>query len=337
MGVALAFVLLEGGLRLYSRITPNADVEFVRYARLMKKTAAGSATSFRHAAGARARLMGVDVAIDARGFRDEPKNGDVQIALLGDSITFGWGVRYGERFSEILEDEWSKALGRSVELVNTGHGNYNTAQESAMLEEAFAHERIHGVLQVWYVNDAEVTPPHRDLPWYGRFQTAVFFWAKTDLLKRRAGARSTYVDYYRDLYQPSAPGFPAFESALRDVGSWTRARGVPWVFVVLPEFHSFEPGPFDEVYRRVAQLAEDSGAIVVDATSRFRETDPASIRVAYNDVHPNAKGHAMIAAAIRQAIDPTLFGERPAEGQAIDPTLSGERPANGRPAGEGTP
>ena len=120
LGLVLALGLVEGGLRLYSWVTPNADVEFVRYARLMKKSAAHSATSFRHLPGARARLMGVDVAIDSRGFRDEPKDAEVRIALLGDSITFGWGVRYGERFSEILEDEWSKALGRSVDLINTG-------------------------------------------------------------------------------------------------------------------------------------------------------------------------------------------------------------------------
>jgi hypothetical protein len=256
--VGLALALLEGGLRLYSALRPNADVEFVRYARLMKKSAPGSATSFRHLPGAHARLMGVDVAIDRRGFRDEPKDAAVRIALLGDSITFGWGVPYGERFSEILEDEWSKDLGRSVDLINTGHGNYNAAQERAMLEEAFADETVDAVLQVWYVNDAEPTPPHRELPWYERFHTAVFVWAKADLLRRRLGARGTYVDYYLDLYRPDAPGLRAFEGALGGVGAWSRARGVPWVFVVLPEFHSFAPGPFDEVYRRVGDLAPSS-------------------------------------------------------------------------------
>ncbi|MFN8176714.1 MAG: SGNH/GDSL hydrolase family protein [bacterium] len=308
VGLGLAFALLEGGLRLYSRITPNADVEFVRYAQLMKKAAPGSATSFRHAPRAHARLMGVDVAIDGRGYRDVPQSAAVRVALIGDSITFGWGVPYGKRFSEILENDWSKDLGRSVDLINTGHGNYNSAQERALLVENFADERIDGVIQVWYVNDAEPTPPHRDLPWYGRFQTAVFFWAKTDLLRRRAGERATYVDYYRGLYRPGAAGLAGFDDALRGVGEWTRAHGVPWVFVVLPEFHGFgRGGPFDAIYREVSRKAQDEGAIVVDATAAFLDVDPASIRVAYNDVHPNAKGHAIIADAIRHAIDPRIF------------------------------
>jgi len=39
-----------------------------------------------------------------------------RIALLGDSITFGWGVAYGDRFSERQERIWSEAAGVPVEL-----------------------------------------------------------------------------------------------------------------------------------------------------------------------------------------------------------------------------
>lgn len=312
-GLVFALVLVEGGLRVYTRLVPNADVEFVRYARLMKAAAPGSGAGFRHAPNARVRLMGVDVATDARGFRDEPRPDaagpdGVRLALLGDSVTFGWGVSYGERFSELLESRWSDRLGRPVELVNTGHGNYNAVQERAVLEESFAEERIAGVVQVWYINDAEPTPPHKDLPWWGHSRTAIFAWAKGDLLRRRLGARADFTDYYRDLYADDAPGFAAFREALRGVGEWTAARGLPWVFVVLPEFHGFAPdGPFAGVYARVAREARDAGAIVVDAVPAFAGEDPAAVRVAYNDVHPNAHGHAVIAEAVDRAVDPVLF------------------------------
>jgi lysophospholipase L1-like esterase len=312
--LVLALGLVEVGLRAYSRLVPNADVEFVRYARLMKRSTPGAATSFRHAPNARVRLMGVDVRTDARGFRDEPPPVPpaVRLGLLGDSITFGWGVAYGERFSELLEERWSRALGRPVELVNTGHGNYNTAQERALLEEALATEGLNVVLQVWYVNDAEPTPPHRGLPWYGRFRSAVFLWAKTDLLRRRAGTRSTYVDYYRDLYRPEAAGLAELREALEGIGAWTRARGLPWVFVILPEFHDFAPdGPFEAVYALVAREAREAGAQVVDVTGAFRDTDPKSVWVAYNDVHPNARGHAIIADAIALAVDPARLAGGP--------------------------
>ena len=66
-------------------------------------------------------------------------------------------------------------------------------------------------------------------------------------------------------------------------------------------------GPFEEVYERVADLTRAAGATVVSAVPAFRSVDPATIRVAVNDVHPNARGHAIIARAIREAVDPAAF------------------------------
>jgi lysophospholipase L1-like esterase len=265
--------------------------------------------SFRHAPGRRHRLVGVDVHIDSRGFRDvevDPSGAPAtSVVLLGDSVTFGWGVEYGERFSEILEREWS-ADGRHVELVNTGHGNWNTAQESAALEELFAASSPDGILQVWYINDAEPTPQHREPPWYARFHLSIFAWSKVDLVQRRLGTRPTYADYYRGLYASDAPGFGSFRDALARTGAWARARGVPWVFVVLPEFHEF-PGPFAEVFTQVRSAATEAGATVVDVTGSFDGVDPSTIWVARNDVHPNARGHALIARAIRDGLAPDCF------------------------------
>jgi lysophospholipase L1-like esterase len=304
---AVTLVLLEAALRVYSRITPNADVEFVRYANAMKAAAPGSGMRFRHAPGSRHRLFGVDVSIDSRGFRDvEPGRGEdaARVVLLGDSVTFGWGVPYGERFSEILERDWSTRA--PVELINTGHGNWNTAQECAALRELFAESPPDGVLQVWYINDAEPTPDHRDAPWYARFHLAVFAWSKLDLLERRLGARPSYQDYYRGLYADGAPGLAAFEGALADTGAWAAARGIPWVFVLLPEFHEF-PGPFAGVYVRVRSAAAAAGAAVVDLTDAFDGVDPSTTWVARNDVHPNSKGHALIARGILDRLDSGWF------------------------------
>jgi lysophospholipase L1-like esterase len=314
LAVVLCLALLEVGLRVYCSLQPNADVEFYRYAKLMKASAPGSRVSFRHTPGSRLELFGVDVSINSLGFRDvelvTPKPpGTTRLFLLGDSITFGWGVPYGERFSEILEREWSAATGRPFELVNTGHGNYNTAQEYALLVEELSHEACDGLLQVWYINDAEPTPPHRVAPWYTRFYTAIFLWAKKDLLKRRVGSRETYVDYYCDLYTKGAPGRSAFTAALTGTGTWARERGVPWVFVVLPEFHDFDPGgPFAEVYAIVKREAAEAGAIVVDSVPAFANLEPSTLWVAPNDVHPNAAGHAVIARAILESVSPELFG-----------------------------
>jgi lysophospholipase L1-like esterase len=316
--VVICLVGLEVGLRVYCLIKPNADVEFFRYASLMKANVNGSRVVFMHQPNMSLRLMGVDVQTNSRGFRDveyaaQKGPGTKRIGLIGDSVTFGWGVPYGQRFSEIIESRWNAPGSAPVEVINTGHGNYNTTQESAMLEDYLSADDLDGVIQVWYINDAEPLPTHRDAPWYSHFYTSIFYWSKYDLVVRRAGNRKNYVDYYRDLYVEGSPGGPDFKQALQRTGDWTRRHNVPWVFVVLPEFHNFdEHNPFSNVYEEVKRTAAQAGAVVVDVTGDFRGQDPSSIWVAYNDVHPNAKGHAIIAEGILKQVDPKVFLRQPA-------------------------
>ena len=43
--------------------------------------------------------------------------------MLGDSLTFGWGVEQDESYEYLLEGMLSET--RPTEMINTGHGNYN--------------------------------------------------------------------------------------------------------------------------------------------------------------------------------------------------------------------
>jgi lysophospholipase L1-like esterase len=313
LALLIALAGLEIGLRIYCAIKPNADVEFFRYANLMKASAPDSQVVFMHQPLTKLRLMGVDVEINSRGFRDvehplQKPAGTNRIALLGDSITFGWGVPYGQRFSELIARRWNEPAPGKFELICTGHGNYNSRQEYSILKDYLANDQLDGVIQFWYINDAEPLPHHRDAPWYSHFYTAIFVWSKTDLLERRLGGRQNYVDYYRGLYQEGAPGLADFKLALAETGAWTRERKIPWVFVVMPEFHQFgDDNPFVDVYDYAKRAAADAGAIVVDVTGDFKGEDPRTIWVAPNDVHPNAKGHAIIADAIVKKLDPSVF------------------------------
>lgn len=313
LAVAIALAGLELGLRIYCAVKPNADVEFFRYANLMKASNPDLHVGFMHQPNTKLRLMGVDVEINSRGFRDvehpqQKAPGTTRLALLGDSVTFGWGVPYGQRYSELIAQRWNEASPNKFELICTGHGNYNSRQEYSILSDYLANDNLDGVIQFWYINDAEPLPHHRDAPWYSHFYTAIFFWSKADLLQRRLGGRQNYVDYYRGLYEDGAPGLTDFKQALAQTGAWTSERKIPWVFVVMPEFHDFsDGGPFAGVYEYAKKAAADAGAIVIDVTPDFKGQDPRTIWVAPNDVHPNAKGHAIVADAVARKLDPSLF------------------------------
>ena len=141
------------------------------------------------------KLMGVDVAINSREARDvehpqQKAPGTTRIALLGDSGTFGWGVPYGQRYSEIIAQRWNEASKGKFELICTGHV-YNSRQEYSILSDHLAHDNLDGAIQFWYINDAEPLPQHRDAPWYSHLYTAIFLWSKTDLPQRRLAADRT--------------------------------------------------------------------------------------------------------------------------------------------------
>jgi hypothetical protein len=87
------------------------------------------------------RFQGVDVRTNSKGMRykevevSKPKE-TLRIALMGDSFTFGWGVREEESFASLLEALLSKTIvGKKIEVLNFGIPGYSTFQEVALYKE----------------------------------------------------------------------------------------------------------------------------------------------------------------------------------------------------------
>jgi len=77
-----------------------------------------------------------NVKINSKGIRDEEheyaKGGGIfRILVLGDSMTWGFGVEAEERYTDVLED----MLGNNFETINMGTSGYGTDQEYLLLKE----------------------------------------------------------------------------------------------------------------------------------------------------------------------------------------------------------
>ncbi len=94
--------------------------------------------------------------INAQGWRDddfqhEPAHGKLRLAVVGDSFTFGVGLNFGERFSELLE---TKQPG--LEVLNFGMNASGTDQHLRMVEESvLAYQPKVIVLTTYMGNDLE--------------------------------------------------------------------------------------------------------------------------------------------------------------------------------------
>ena len=109
ISVIFALVAGEVAVRLLtSRNEKDLNIEMWRYATKVKRTSRNPALSHEHAPGASAHLMGVDVHINSQGLRGKEyaiakPPGTYRILVLGDSMTFGWGVPVEETYPSRLE------------------------------------------------------------------------------------------------------------------------------------------------------------------------------------------------------------------------------------------
>ena len=72
-----------------------------------------------------------DGFVGPRVARDKP-DGTFRIAVLGDSVAFGYGVSAGENFTAVLRRLLSESKNRKFEVINAGVDGYNTMQEAEL-------------------------------------------------------------------------------------------------------------------------------------------------------------------------------------------------------------
>jgi lysophospholipase L1-like esterase len=100
------------------------------------------------------------ISVNAMGFRGpeviSPKpSGLFRIAVIGDSVTLGWGVADDETFAAQVERHLhGRFPNQSLDVVNLGVGGYDTRQEVTLLKRNLALLEPDLVVVGFYSNDA---------------------------------------------------------------------------------------------------------------------------------------------------------------------------------------
>src|SRR5690242_8101430 len=121
-GIAAALLLLEGAVRIFLPADPDYydSGKFTRHVvgtRFHENIPGSSSASF----------IGVPVQINSLGLRGpeisvDKTPGTVRILGIGDSITFGYGVRSEETFLSLLERKLNNSKSSRYEVLNSGVG-----------------------------------------------------------------------------------------------------------------------------------------------------------------------------------------------------------------------
>jgi hypothetical protein len=139
VGLALGILLFEGAARL---LLPNRSLEpaVPRSVGQFDELLGWSLKPLSYGSSSRTGYK-IEYRINSKGLRDdetsyEKPEGTFRIVLLGDSLTFGFGVPIEKHFSTLLEGYF-----RDVEVINMGVGGFGVDQELIRLQtEGFRYE-----------------------------------------------------------------------------------------------------------------------------------------------------------------------------------------------------
>jgi lysophospholipase L1-like esterase len=306
---ALCLVAAEGFVRVIDD-GMNFDIEMRNYARI-KQPAADGRPGHEHRPNSRAHLMGVDVEINALGLRDDIESvakprGVRRVVMLGDSLTFGWGVPAAETTSELLQATLNaRGDGWRYEVVNMGVGNSNTEMQVAVFANLGRRLSPDAVVLNYFINDAEPTPHANPNP-LARYSNAyVYFGGRVDALLRRLTVRADWQDYYRGLYEADG-GNARVGRSIADLGRMTAEDGIPLLIIHYPELHVLAPYPFERVAAWLSGQATAVRAGFVDLTPAVADLPPQTLWVHPADAHPNGTANRRFAAALAVALMPLL-------------------------------
>jgi len=220
-----------------------------------------------------------DYAVNSIGLRGEEieakKPGVKRIALVGDSILFGWRVRDDERLGAQLQRLVDEKVGPGkVEFVTIAIPGWNTESEAAFLEHHLA--RIQPDFLVWYLleNDTHdapgVAPPGQMVGFYS---------------PQRRHHRFTFKIRSADHYYYPLPTWDGrWAAALGHVDAFHRRHPIPTLLVAW----MVDPRPFSRLVERV-----DFPHPILLVPQQLRTLDDWPVSAPY-DYHPSGWANSML-------------------------------------------
>ncbi len=265
--------------------------------------------------------FGVHLRVNARGLRSPdfeiPKPvGTHRVLVLGDSVTFGWGVEEEQNFSRRLERALRSRLACPVEVVNSGVSGYGTVEEA----DYFSHEGLDlepDVVLIYYVENDNQSVAHVGGPmasflkdwvvYRSQLVSTVLYAWRLGSWKAQAqaagGDRAAYAAEQRAWDQ--RPGTAASMAALREIADVAKRHGIRVILASHP--NSLADRSLDAVRDRLLrEAAAANGMIFVDIAPAIVPYRDRDIAVSKTDLHPNGFAHGLIAEALLPAVQGAL-------------------------------
>lgn len=237
--------------------------------------------------------------------------GLVRIAVLGDSVTFGFSVPVEDTYCSVLERELNAAEppgGKHFEVLNFGVGGYSTRDEAVVLEAKALPLQPDLVIVGYFLNDPDFEPSQplhryfRGTEWWEHSHLLrLMAKRRFDLEKERFGGGDLYAYYHFEGEARWNSVLTAFDR-MRAAAEAAHVRILLVVFPVYLGFPSFELYLHGFLHDKVVAAASERGFATLDLLAAFRASGAKPEEVRADPEHPNARGHAIAARAILEKL-----------------------------------
>jgi hypothetical protein len=261
---------------------------------------------------------------DSRLVATKPE-GTVRIVFLGDSFTFGEGVRDDDTFpvrtAALLQEQHPSGSPR-FETYNLGICGYNTTQELALLEDLGLKLLPDRVVLGYVLNDAE-PPQFKWDPGTNRFRRAgrvgqlqpgdpvppdrLLYQLRTarmvwQMAANRERSRQI-VAHYRALFHDDSPGWHESRRALRQIIARCHEAGVPCYVLLFPILYDLSDAyPFQAIHEKIRDEVVGLNATWIDLFPRLKGQPAETLWVHPADQHPNERVHRIAAEELARAL-----------------------------------
>jgi len=276
-------------------------------------------------------LASTSYRVNSLGFRGPPlqtpkPEGTFRILFLGDSSVYGQDVKEELTFPALTATLLSRRTKRVVETVNAAVPGYSSTQCRLLLEDRIALVQPDLVVIAALWSDS-MPNDWSDDELFRRFSTLAHRFAVTARTGLRRSALYSLLETFIESSRPipadrkifwqrvlsgntartkQRVSVPQHEQNLRSMCAASRQRGARCAFLILPDENDLLEDPMPHVmgyrenYRR---LAKELGVVLVDAGRAFRKfADSEADEYFLDGLHPNQKGHKIIAAKLAEAL-----------------------------------
>ena len=258
------------------------------------------------------------VHLNSEGMRDrefsiiKPKE-SIRIAVLGDSFSFGSGIKnVNVSYPKLLESKLNRP-NENYEILNFGLPGKNTEDEIRILKEKALKYSPDIVIIGYTLNDMKNVDASVSeykfitlLPYLGFWLRNVLYSysyveVKSNYILDSFGWKKTVIESILDVYgsERNKEYNDKLFRELRDIAEKNRFKVV---IVIFPGLIKFEDYPYKEVHTYLIETSKNNGFYILDLFDKYKKYDKEELQVSEYDSHPNELGHRLAAEAILEKL-----------------------------------